>query len=220
MMSKVTVFLADDHAILRDGLKAILSADSKIEFLGEEGDGREALFRVKEIKPDILVTDISMPSLNGIELSRELKRSNPEIKILILSQYDNDEYINELLSIGIDGYILKTNAKSELLQAINQIINGNSYLSPSITSRLMKTFSSSGKGSMHEIKSCYDLLSPREREIIKLIAEGKSNKEMADVLCISIETVKTHRSNLMKKLGLKNIAEVVKYALKEKLIDL
>jgi len=218
-MNTIKIFLADDHTILREGLKSIITSDERIKIVGEAGDGREALERIEEIKPDLAIIDISMPSLNGIEVSRQVKKYYPQIKILILSQHDNEEFIKELISIGIDGYVLKSNAKDELLRAIDIIINGDKYLSPQVTSRLMSSFNETPQKTQSDFKTRFDLLSNREKEILLLIAEGKTNIEIASQLFITPETVKTHRSSIMKKLGLKNAVEVVRYAIKEGLIE-
>jgi DNA-binding NarL/FixJ family response regulator len=219
-VKKIKIFLADDHAILRDGLKSIISDDDRFEVEGESGDGREALEMIDKRVPDIAIIDISMPTMSGIELARQTKKYHPEVKILILSQHDNEEYVNELMSIGVDGYMLKTNAGEELIKALTDIQNGNNYLSPRLTTKLLSGLRNPGTTKMTDLKSSFRLLSNREREILKLIAEGKTNKEISSLLFISVETVKTHRASIMKKLDIKNIAEAVQYAIKKGLIEL
>lgn len=219
-MNTMKVFLADDHALLRDGVKAIIAGDPRYEVAGESGDGREALERIEAMKPDIAVIDISIPTMSGVEIARQLKKFHPAIRVLMLSQHDNEEYVRELMAIGVEGYILKSNASDELLRALDAIMDGNTFLSPQITTRLVSGMRESGRAAATaEIQSSFRLLSNREREILKLIAEGKSNREIASLLFISAETVKTHRASIMKKLGLKSIAEVVRYAVKEGLVE-
>src|SRR5208337_4936748 len=193
-MKKTRIFLADDHAIMRDGLKSIIAENDRFEIIGESGDGRETIELMDSRPPDLLILDISIPTMSGIEVARQTKKYHPNVKILILSQHDNEEYVSELMKIGVDGYMLKTNASAELLKALSEILNGNNYLSPRITTRLISGLRESGTAKAADLTSCFKLLTNREREILKLIAEGKTNKEISSLLFISSETVKTHRA--------------------------
>lgn len=212
-MKKARLFLADDHAILREGLVHILSKVPEYDVIGESGDGKEALDRIEKLKPDLAILDVSMPTMTGIEISREIKRYNPGVKILILTQHDNEAYVKQLLKNGIDGYILKENASDELLKAVEVILKGKSYLSPEITKKIVSGFSEDN-GTREDERSPFTVLSNRERVILKLIAEGKSNREIASTFFISDQTVKTHRANIMKKLDIHKLADLVKYAIK------
>ena len=219
-MNKYRIFLSDDHAILRDGLKHIITSNPDYEVIGESGDGRDALEKIEKMKPDIVILDISMPSMTGVEVARNIKKYNPNIKIIILTQYDSSEYIKQLLKYGVEGYILKENASDELLRAIGEVQKGNNFLSPEITKKVVTDFKETGEsGKSKELKTQFSLLSPREREILKLIADGNSNVQIASILFISDQTVKTHRANIMKKLDIHNLAELIKFAMKDGLIE-
>ena len=220
MKKRKKVFIADDHAIIRDGLRHILSRAPEYEIIGEAGDGREAIEKIEELEPDIVLLDISMPFLTGVEVARHIKQKAPSIKIIILSQYDNFEYIKELLEIGVDGYVLKDDTSDELLRAVSEVLKGNNFLSPDITRIFISDYSGSGKtGKEGELETQFNLLTPREREILKLIADGRQNAAIASILFISEHTVKTHRSNIMKKLDIHNLVDLIKYAMKNGLIE-
>ncbi len=214
-----TIFLADDHLMVRDGLKSILAKSPAYTVVGEAGDGRSALESIEQLKPEVAVLDIAMPVMTGIEVARQLKKYHPEIKIIMLSQYDDEEYIKELLGIGIDGYILKENASDELLKAIDEVITGNKYLSPQVTTKVVTGFSSARGADRKDVVTRFEQLTNRETEILKLIAEGKTNREIASLLFISEHTVKAHRTNIMTKMGMKNLTEVIRYAIKKGLIE-
>lgn len=218
-MKKIRIFLADDHAILRDGLKHILSGEGSMEIVGEAGNGKTAYEEIERLKPDIAVMDISMPILTGLEVTRLLRKYDNEVKIIILSRHDNEEYIQEAIKNGINGYILKDNAGEDLIRAIQEVLKGNIYLSPRIVTMLTRGVLTSDRvvknGSGKE-----GILSHREKEILKLIAEGRQNSEIASLLRISVKTVKVHRLNIMNKLDIHNVTELVKYAIKNGLIEL
>lgn len=219
-MNKIRIFLADDHAILREGLRHIISASPEYEIVGESGDGRDSLEQIERLKPDIVILDISMPTMTGIEISRYLKKYVPHLKIIILSQHNNEEYVKQLLKYGIDGYVLKENASDELLKAITEVLKKNIYLSPEITKKVVSNYMNFEKHTDHnELKFHFSLLSSREREILKLIAEGKSNNEIAVSLFISYQTVKTHRANIMKKLNFHKLSDLIRYAIRSGLIE-
>ena len=215
----MTVFLADDHAILREGLRYILESSGHCTVVGEAGDGRTANEKIEELKPDLAILDISMPGLSGVEVARNLRRYLPEIKIIILSRHDSEEYIGELVRIGIHGFVLKDEAGSDLLRAVEAVKKGEVYLSPRITGRLMNFSGNTEKKEPGEETGLFTLLTNREREVLKLIAEGKSNEEAAKILWISPRTVKVHRQNVMKKLGIHKVADLVKYAVRAGLVE-
>ncbi|MDH5716407.1 MAG: response regulator transcription factor [Spirochaetia bacterium] len=220
-MKPVKIYLADDHLILREGLKHILTETERYEIAGESGDGREVLEQVERIKPDLVILDISLPSLSGIEIARQLRKFNPNIKIIILSQYDNEEYIEELLKYGIHGYLLKDSAADDLLKALAEVLKDNIYLSPQVTKKLVKDYLPHTKDKeVKKEKSIFSILSAREREILKLIAEGYSSEKISTTLWISPKTVKTHRANIMRKLKIGNVAELVKYAIKQGIVEI
>jgi two-component system response regulator NreC len=216
-MSKIRTLLADDHTILRQGLRKILEADPAFEVVGEAGDGREAVKKAEEHNPDVVVMDISMPTLNGIEATRQIIKTTPKTRILILTVHENDQLALEILQAGATGYLLKDAASEELLSAIKAVYRGDSYLSPTIAKRVISQYLDIAKGKV-QAEDKFSLLTSREREILQLIAEGYSNKEIADQLYISEKTVKTHRENIMRKLDLHSVAELVKYALSRGII--
>lgn len=219
-MNKTRIFLADDHAILREGLRYILGSVPGYEVTGESGDGREALGMIEKLKPDIAIIDISMPGMTGIEISRQIKKYVPETRVIILSRHDNEEYVSELLRLGVNGYVLKDNAGDDLLRAVAEVAKGNIYLSPRITRKIVTDYIAPGlrEGAGRQ-DSQFTALSIREREILKLVAEGRSNAEIASTLWISDKTVKVHRSNIMKKLDIHKVADLVKYAVKNGLVE-
>ncbi len=217
IMTKIRILLADDHTILRQGLKRILELDPTFEVVGEAGDGREAVKKAEALTPDVVVMDISMPILNGIEATRQIAKTLPKTKILILTVHESDQIALEILHAGATGYLLKDTAADELTAAIKAVYRGDSYLSPSIAKKVISQFLDIAKGKVQP-EDKFSLLTSREREILQLIAEGYSNKEIADMLYISEKTVKTHRENIMRKLDLHNVAELVKYALQRGII--
>lgn len=213
------VYLADDHTILRQGLKLILAESDDMEIIGESGDGREALEEIERLHPDLAILDISLPSTTGIEIARQIHKYHPEIKVIILSRHDNPEYVQELLRFGISGYVLKDEAGDDLLRAIEAAKSGETYLSPRITKDLLSEMQGSPKRDKEAESFSYPQLSHREKEISKLLAEGHSNEEVAKALWISPSTVKVHRQNIMKKLNIHKMADLVKYAIKTGLIE-
>lgn len=219
-MSNVRIFLADDHAILREGLKFIITSIDGYEIIGESGDGKQALEMIEKLKPDVAIIDITMPTMTGIDISRHLKKYNSGVKIIILSRHSNDEYVNILLKYGIRGYVLKDNAGDDLLRAIAEVLQGNIYLSPRITKSVISGHVAQDNADSSDGKTVrFSVLSGREQEILKLIAEGKSNVEIASLLWISEKTVKVHRANIMKKLNIHKVTDIVKYALKSGIIE-
>ena len=211
------ILLTEDHKILREGLKALLSVEPDIEVIGEAEDGRMAIRYAEMYSPDLILMDLSMPKTGGLEAIREIKRTQPIIKILVLTVNDSEEYIQAALQAGADGYVLKDADRQELLGAIKHVLNGKRYLSPGISGKIIEGYLSSGNGVL-KTKTAWDGLTRREQEIIKLIAEGHQNKHIADYLCISLKTVEKHRANLMKKLDIHNTAHLTAYAMEKGLV--
>ena len=210
------VVIAEDHTILREGLRALLSAESDLEVVGEAEDGRQAIRRVEELEPDLILTDLSMPKMNGVEAIREIKKRAPETKVLALTVHKAEEFILEVLQAGADGYILKDASSEELIMAIKSVLGGKRYLSPSVSQMVIEGYLEGRKS--FRSSSPWDTLTKREREILKLIAEGHKNKEIADYLYISVKTVEKHRANLMKKLDLHSAAALTAYAMERGLV--
>ena len=214
-----SIMIADDHAVLREGLRLLLSSYPQFEVIGEADDGMTAVATALQIKPDVLLLDIAMPNMRGIEAILELKRFEPEIKILVLSMHDREEYVLQAMKNGADGYILKKSAAAELVAALNHVISGEIYLSPSISRHLVRNWLRDEE-SMAGVSRAETELSERERTVLKLIAEGRSNKEVASLLHISAKTVETHRARIMSKLELRTVPDLVRYAIKSGLVDL
>ena len=212
----IRIVLVEDHTILREGLRALLSADPKFEIVGEAADGREALRRVDKLTPDLVVMDLSMPRMTGMDAIREIKRRHPTTKIIALTVHKAEEYLRTTLQAGADGYVLKDATHVELLLAIQNVLKGKTYLSPSVSETVIEGYL---EGKENQIPSPrLGLLSPREREVLKLIAEGYKNKEIAVDLFISLKTVEKHRANLMKKLDLHNAAALTTFAIEQGLV--
>jgi DNA-binding NarL/FixJ family response regulator len=217
-MSKIKVMIADDHALVREGISAILGRCDDITVVGEASNGKEAIDNVDKLKPDVILMDIAMPGLGGLEATVEIKKKNPDIKILVLTQYEDKEYITRFLKVGVSGYMMKKAVGSELLSAINAISKGELYLHSSITSEVVAGFLN-GKGSMVSDEP-YEKLTDREKQIIKLIAEGNSHKEIAALLDISVKTVISHQTNISEKLDLHSKAELMKFAIRQGIIKI
>lgn len=213
----IKIFLADDHTIVRQGLAKLLEAESDLEVIGEAEDGREAVNKVRDLKPDIVIMDIAMPLLNGIEATRQIKKISPQTKIIILSMHSHDRYISELIGLGASGYLLKDSTGVEIIKAISSAIKGDVYLSPTISRRVIDDYLTLKKTSSRE--DLYARLSNREREVFQMIAEGRSTKEVSDILCVSPSTVKTHRANIMEKLKIENISQLIQFAIRLGIVD-
>jgi two-component system response regulator NreC len=210
MNKKSTILLADDHSILRAGLRSILDSNPDFEVIAEVDNGKDALQESITLKPDLLLTDLSMPKTNGTECIRELKKRAPEVKVLVLTMHAGEEHIHAALNAGADGYILKDDSHDELIKAIKNILNGKTHLSPSICNNTINDYLNSAK--TNQPTASWEILTHREREVIKLIAEGYRSKDIAEYLTISIKTVEKHRSNLMKKLDLHSVSSLTNYA--------
>ena len=216
MKEKGRIVIAEDHTILREGLRALISSQEDLEVVGEAGDGREAVRQVEDLMPDLILMDLSMPKMNGIEAIREIGRRIPQTKILALTVHKTEEFILEVLQAGADGYIPKDASSNELMMAIRSVLMGKRYLCPSVSRVVIEGYLESRR--TPESSTPWDTLTKREREILKLIAEGHKNKEIADYLCISVKTVEKHRANLMKKLDLHSAAALTAYAMERGLV--
>ncbi len=217
MQNKLQIVLADDHTILREGLRALLSADPNFEIVGEAGNGREAVRCVEKLGPDLLLMDLSMPRMSGMDAISEIKKRYPETKIIALTVHKTEEYLLSTLQAGVDGYVLKDATHDELVMAIHSVMAGKPYLSPGISYKVIEGYLEGKENSLSV--SSWQRLSQREREVLKLIAEGYKNKEIAEDLCISLKTVEKHRANLMKKLDLHNAAGLTVYAVERGLVS-
>ena len=217
MKEKVRIVLAEDHTILREGLRALLTADPNFEIIGEAADGRAAVRFVEKQIPDLILMDLSMPRMTGMDAIREIKKRYPQTKIIALTVHKTEEYLRTTLHAGADGYVLKDATRDELIMAIQSVLKGKTYLSPGVSGRVIEGYLEGKESQMPP--STLGLLSQREREVLKLIAEGYKNKEIATDLCISLKTVEKHRANLMKKLDLHNAAALTAYAIEQGLVE-
>ena len=216
-MKPIRILLADDHAVMRTGLRLVLERQSDFEVVGEASDGREALAMAQKLSPDVVVTDIGMPNLNGIEATRQLAASSPQIAVVILSMHSDESYVLRALKAGAKAYLLKESAESDLITAIRAVSTGKAFFSPAVSRMLVEDYVRQLQD--REIEDSYELLTTREREILQLIAEGKSNKDIAAALNLSLYTVETHRGNLMEKLGLHTVPELILYAVRKGVIS-
>ena len=212
-----TIILADDHPIVRRGLRSVLEAEKDFNLIGEAGDGLEAVRMVEKLQPDILITDMMMPGLTGLEVTRQIKHRIPKTKIIILSMHASESYVLEALRNGANGYVLKDTVSEELVEAIRDVIAGRRYLSSQLSERAIETYILKAESTPED---SYDSLTTREREVLKLAAEGSTNNEIAERLFISPRTAETHRANLMKKLALSNHTELIRYAIRRGVLSL
>jgi DNA-binding NarL/FixJ family response regulator len=217
-MQKIKVLLADDHTVVRQGLRALLAAEGDLEIVGEAENGRQAVQMVKQLSPDVAVIDIAMPVLNGLEATRQITRANPATKVLILSSYSDDEYVQQLTEAGVAGYLVKQTAANDLLKASREAHKGNAFFSPSIAKRLRDQCRQAFVSGRPARKRA-DYLTTREAEVLQLIAEGRANKQIAAELCISIKTVEKHRQQVMNKLGIHDVAGLTRHAIAKGIIE-
>lgn len=217
-MTCIRVLLAEDHTIVRKGLRALLDGEVDIEVIAEAADGRQAVSLANELHPDVVLMDISMPLMNGLEATLRIKERYPEIRVVVLTMHANEEYIFQSLRAGAEGYLVKQTAPAELVSAIHSAYRGDSFLSPAISKRVIEEYIKQAKGSFE--RDDFDRLTKREREVLQLIAEGHSARDIGSILVISDKTVRAHRANLMEKLDLHNTAALTLYALQNGLISL
>ena len=216
-MRKVRILIADDHKLMRSGLRLLIEQQSDLSVVGEAGDGREAVSLAKLLQPDVVVMDISMPNLNGIESAQQITQNHPRTSVIILSMHPDESYVLRALKAGAKGYLLKDSAESDLILAVRAVAGGKSFFSPTVSRVLLDDYVRKLRRSGAE--DAYDLLTAREREVFQLVAEGKSNKDVANLLNLSVYTVETHRSNIMQKLRLKGVPELTLYAVRKGLIS-
>lgn len=213
----IKVLLADDHKIVRDGLRNLLEKEPEIKVVGEAEDGRETVQLSKKLSPEIVIMDIAMPDLNGIEATRHIMAENPDIKVIALSMHSDRRFVSEMLKAGASAYLLKDCAFEELVTAIKTVVRNKTYLSPGISGVIIEDYI---RNASKAESSVFSLLSDREREVLQLMSEGKTTKEIASNLNVSIKTVETHRTNIMTKLDIHSVAELTKYAIREGLTSL
>jgi len=215
-VSEIRILLADDHGIVRRGLHYLLERSAGMTVVGEAADGREAVKMCEELNPAVVIMDIAMPNLNGIEATAQIVKKNPDIGVIILSMHSDETYLVRALSAGAKGYLLKDSAEADLIRAVQAVSQGRPFFSPAIAQALLEDYMR--RLQQQNLQDSYDLLTDREKEVLQLLAEGKSNKDVATLLDLSLYTVETHRSNLMQKLNLHNTAEIVLYAVRKKII--
>jgi len=214
-MTPIRVVVADDHAILREGIKVLLQGQGDVVVVGEAEDGRQAVQRCQELRPDVVLMDIAMPGLGGYEATLEIRRLLPSIRVLVLTQYDNKEYVLRFLRAGAAGYVLKKAVATELLSAIRAVARGETYLHAAVAGAVVQDALG---GELASEEDAYDRLSEREKQVLKLVAEGSTNKEIASLLDIAVKTVMAHRTNLMAKIGAHSRTDIFKFALRKGLI--
>lgn len=216
-MAKIKVLLADDHAIVREGVKMILAREPDFEVVGEAQDGRQALELVERMKPNVVVMDISMPGMGGIEATQQVKEGHPGVNVIALTMHEDESYVFKLLRAGASGYVLKRAAAQDLVQAVRAAAKGEAFLYPSVARKVVEDYLKRVEAG--EERERYDGLTEREKEILTHIAEGLSNQQIAQKLYISIKTVQTHRAHILEKLGLHDRTELVRYAIRKGLIE-
>ena len=217
MKSKKKVVIAEDHQLFREGLKALLASNPDLDVVGEAQDGLEAIRSVRKFSPDLLLLDLSMPRLSGISVINDLRSQYPDMKILVLTIHESDQYVLETFKAGANGYCIKDASREELLMAIDSVLGGKTFISPGIADEVMEGYLT-GRKKLKE-KSDWETITQREREVLKLLAEGYMNKEIGDLLSISTKTVEKHRANIMSKLDLHNAAALTAYAIEQGLVE-
>lgn len=217
-MRKIRVLVVDDHTMVREGIRALLALSSDVEVIGEAANGREALQKVKQFEPDVVLMDLAMPAMSGLEAIRRIRRDFPSTRVLALTQYDDSEYVIPVIEAGASGFITKMVAFSELSSAIHAVCSGHSYLSPTAAAALVEEYQlkTSAKGE----KDSYKRLTDREREVLKLVAEGHTARDIAGILMVSPKTVEWYKTSLMNKLNIHNKADLIRYAIRKRIINL
>ncbi len=216
MSEKITVFIVEDHQIVREGLRSLLEKQPNLQVVGEAAEGRTALRMVRDLAPRVVIMDVSMPDLNGIEATLQIKKEMPDVKVIALSMHDNRRFVLEMLKAGASGYLIKDCAMRELSEAIRVVaIENQVFLSPGITGLLVEEYLSSAPSQ----SPLLSMLSPREREVLQLVAEGHTSAQIAEKLCVSIKTVETHRNSLINKLKVRSVAELTKIAIREGIVS-
>src|ERR1700761_2006586 len=210
------ILIADDHGVVRKGLRLLLEQYAEIEVIGEAANGRDAVRLAAELTPDIILLDVAMPLLNGIEAAEQIRKANPRPGIIVLTMHADEGYVLRALNAGVKGYLLKESAEDDLLRAVKAVSQGKPFFSPAITETLLEDYMRVLK--QEGLSDSFDLLTGREKEVLQLLAEGKTNKEVAGILDVSLYTVESHRTNLMQKLNLHNTAEIVLYAVRKNLV--
>lgn len=217
MSEPIHILLADDHSVMRTGLRLVLERQADFQVVGEASDGREAIALAQQHRPEVVVMDVTMPNLNGIEAARQISSAQPETSIVMLSMHSDEAYVLRALKAGARGYLLKESAESDLIAAIRAVNSGKAFFSPAVSRMLVEDYIRQLQD--REIEDSYELLTTREREILQLIAEGRSNKEIAGILNLSLYTVETHRGNMMEKLNLHTVPELILYAVRKGVIS-
>src|SRR5580693_3837520 len=215
-MAKIRIMLADDHTLFRQGIRTLISAETDMEVVGEASNGGDAVDKANEVRPDVVLMDISMPGLSSFEATRQIRKGRPETKVLFLTMYDDDDYLAECMEAGASGYLLKDSPADQLVTAIGEVHRGGSYLSPRMLSHLVDDFRSRVRSATRQPR--FNTLTRRELEILKFLAEGNSVKEIACTLDLSVKTIEAHKFNLMRKLDIHNKAQLVQYAVQKKVI--
>ena len=221
-MSNIRVLLTDDHTLFRQGIRTLLEAEPDIEVVGEAADAAQAVATARQVRPDVVLMDIGMNGMSSFEATRLIRKERPETRVVFLSMYDDDEYLAECMEMGADGYVLKESPADQLLTAVREVYRGGSYLSARLLTRLVADFRNHGRDSAHEglYRARLGNLTKREHEILKMLAEGKSVKEIATGFELSVKTIEAHKFNLMRKLDIHNKAQLVQYAIRKKVIRL
>ncbi len=216
-MTKTRIVLADDHPVVRHGVRSLLQAEADFAVVGEAADGIETVQLVERVQPEVLVVDLMIPGLNGLEVTRQVKQRSPQTRVVILSMHANEPYVLEALKNGASGYVLKDSSGTDLVHAVRQVVGGQRYLSPPLSERAVEAYMQKSQETAFDP---YEALTDREREVLQLAAEGLSNPDIANRLSISPRTVETHRANLMRKLGLKTQTDLIRYALKRGILPM